>query len=98
MICRVDMHNSLHHARSTMRVVYSCDIGSTRKQPSNFGWARAESSVPKKFVGSRCIDLLVRNIASDAAKGNSIAIGFEAPAFLPVPHDPLNLSRSRDQE
>lgn len=41
---------------------------------------------------------MVDYLAKDATEGRSVAIGFEAPAFLPVPDDPLLLSRARDQE
>jgi hypothetical protein len=41
---------------------------------------------------------MVSRIASDAKKGMSVALGVEAPCFIPVPYDVGELSRGRKGE
>jgi hypothetical protein len=81
-----------------MRVVYACDIGTTLQNPPNFGWARVCPDLPADITGSRDIQQLVDSITGDASRGMSIAIGFEAPCFLPVPVESTEFSRARNRE
>lgn len=83
------------------RVVYACDVGSTRtdgrrRGGSGFGWARAES--PDRVEGGTSIDDLVACIREDMRAGRSIALGFEAPQFIPIPESSGELCRGRAGE
>lgn len=75
-----------------MRSIFAVDVGSLR----NVGWARFASSQPPE--GSRSLSDLVDRLAADAANGWSLALGFEAPGFLPVPENPTSLNRARPGE
>jgi len=74
-------------------VVYACDIGSIKRD--NFAWSRVVS-LETQPVASRDIDRLLDRIAVDVRSGASIALGFEAPLFIPVPlhSDDLNAGRT----
>ena len=77
------------------RVIYACDIGSTRS--GAFAWARVLPGLEKPRAG-KDIAALVRYLIADAEHGLSIALGFESPLFLPVPHSHEQLSRGRARE
>jgi hypothetical protein len=47
---------------------------------------------------SSYIDKLVQQLESDIRQGCSIALGFEAPLFIPVPEDWKDLSKGREGE
>lgn len=76
-------------------VVYACDIGSLKS--GTFAWARNASpdSAPAASVD---IDDLVAAVTRDVANGLPIALGFEAPLFLPVPDDSSQLNSGRTGE
>ncbi len=78
------------------RCIYACDIGSTRPTPSRFGWARVTPDKPNEVIGSSDIDKLVECLKRDLGDGRSIALGFEAPLFIPVPELASDLSKGRD--
>ena len=83
------------------RVVYACDVGSTRtdrrrRGQSGFGWARAVT--PERVEGGTSIDDLAVRIGEDMRAGCSIALGFEAPVFIPVPESSSDLCRGRAGE
>jgi len=85
------------------RVVYACDIGSTRPQGRNgrpaFAWARLLPNEGSKLVqGSSGIQYLVDRLELDIERGYSVALGFEAPLFIPVPQDSKDLSKGRRGE
>jgi len=85
------------------RVVYTCDIGSTRQQGRNtrpaFAWARLLPNEGSKLVqGSSDIEQLVERLELDIEQGYSVALGFEAPLFIPIPQDSKNLSKGRRGE
>ncbi len=44
------------------------------------------------------MDELIKLLVADAAAGRSLALGFEAPGFLPVPESALQLNRARPGE
>lgn len=70
------------------RVIYAVDVGSTRCKPGrtpNFAWARVEAVDPRRVVGSSDIDKLADRIVRDLQERQSVALGFEAPLFIPVP-------------
>lgn len=82
------------------RVIYACDVGSTlqqgRKAPA-FAWARLLPNEGSKSVqGSSDIQQLVKRLELDIEEGHSIALGFEAPLFIPVPEDWKGLSKGRE--
>jgi|SRR5215213_5402718 len=82
------------HSRSpTSRRIYVADVGSTLNDA--FGWAGTKPGSPEVW-GSRSIEALVVAMAADLRKGVSVALGLEAPLFLPIPEDARNLSRGRD--
>ncbi|CAN5654099.1 hypothetical protein BH24ACT22_BH24ACT22_06730 [soil metagenome] len=78
------------------RAIYACDVGSTRA--GNFGWVRVEPDTPKEIKGCSDICALVTKIKEDLEHGYSIALGFEAPLFIPVPQSADDLSRGRQGE
>jgi hypothetical protein len=84
----------------THRSIYAVDIGSTRLSRNStraFAWA-CVGKVPLE-QGVRCssdIDRLAKEIEQDLREGYSVALGFEAPLFIPVPMESERLSRGRD--
>lgn len=78
------------------RAIYACDIGSCRK--GNFAWARIGSQQSAKPSSSRDIEALVSFLQTDLTAGLNIALGFEAPLFVPVPKNPNEFGRSRAGE
>jgi hypothetical protein len=82
--------------QSVMRRVYACDVGSTKS--SNFGLARVAPDRPSEVVGSCSIDELLTSLKTDLCAGMSVALGFEAPLFIPVPEASGDLSRARAGE
>lgn len=78
------------------RAIYACDIGSVRA--GSFAWVRADPR-STRLVGSACIDSLVESLFQDITSGNrSVALGLEAPLFMPVPDDSQELNSGRDDE
>ncbi len=49
-------------------------------------------------TGSHDIEMLLQHLADDMKRGINIAIGFEAPLFIPIPTDATNLSKARSGE
>jgi hypothetical protein len=92
-LCRVETTYCEETAMSG-RVVYAFDVGGR----DNFGWTRREPSNPEDTVGSDDIATMVSRIAFDARNGMSIALGVEAPCFIPVPWNAENLNQQRNGE
>jgi hypothetical protein len=84
----------------TNRSIYAVDIGSTltdRNGNQAFAWASVGKTPLEE--GVRCssdINILAKEINHDLLEGYSVALGFEAPLFIPVPTDSERLSRGRD--
>jgi len=79
------------------RVIYACDIGSTRRQA--FAWARLLPNKGSQSIqGSSDIQQLVKRLELDIEQGYSVALGFEAPLFIPIPESSKDLSKGRDGE
>ena len=78
------------------KIVYACDVGSTKQ--NNFAWASAELTSAKLLGGSDDIDELIHRVATDLNDGNQVALGFEAPMFVPVPAAKSGLSSARANE
>jgi hypothetical protein len=83
------------------RVIYAVDIGSTRckagKTPK-FAWVQVDPSKPGSVVGSSDIGKLADWIIQDLQDRKSVALGFEAPLFIPVPEEASALSHGRKNE
>lgn len=75
--------------------IFAIDVGSTLSSPKTFAWAVKEPEAAA-ISGSQCIECLVECIAADLRRGDSVALGFEAPLFLPIPSDAKKLSRGRE--
>jgi hypothetical protein len=82
------------------RVIYACDVGTTRQGPHGpaFAWAKISPEEPTRVRVSQDIERLVADITSEIQKGKSVALGLEAPMFIPVPSSAENLSRGRAGE
>jgi len=83
------------------RVIYGVDIGSTRFIPGgtpNFAWARVDPDAPHVIDVSSSIQELADEVISDLKHGTSVALGFEAPLFIPVPEKASNLCHGREKE
>jgi hypothetical protein len=79
-------------------VIYAVDVGSTLS--NRFAWCRvddADSPFPSILLGT-CIEALAEAVAADLNDGKSVALGLEAPLFIPVPKDQAELSRRREGE
>ena len=77
-----------------MRSIYACDIGSIAR--GNFGWVRVTPEGAPQ--GSDSIDLLATWLNHDLASGFSVALGIEAPLFVPIPNDSHAIGRARQGE
>lgn len=78
------------------QVVYVVDVGSPNA--GSLGWARLELSGGKSPEGSTSIDSLVSCVRESLIAGDSVALGFESPLFLPEPEESADLCRSRRGE
>jgi hypothetical protein len=76
-------------------IAYACDIGSIKA--GSFAWAR-NCSPDETPTASVDIDDLIVSIVRDANAGMTIAIGFEAPLFMPVPDVSSDLNSGRNNE
>lgn len=77
-------------------VCYACDVGSTKSK--GFGWARFELDDGSQPIGSSEIDQLTHKLREDMSTGRSVALGFEAPLYMPVPEESRALSSGREDE
>lgn len=83
------------------RRIYAVDIGSTRSEPgrsSNFAWARVDPATPALVAASSDIEGLAKSVVADLVAHRHVALGFEAPLFMPVPDLASDLSRGRAHE
>ena len=69
-------------------VVAAVDVGSL----ANIGWWRVAGETAG---GGRDLDELVDALAADLNHGRSVALGFEAPIFVPLPAKAAGLCRQR---
>lgn len=80
-------------------MIYAIDVGSTLsgKKGTAFAWARVPPAggVP---LASQDLRALLDAITGDLHAGRHVALGFEAPLFIPVPDDETKLSRARAGE
>lgn len=75
------------------RRIYAVDVGSTLNGTA-FAWAATHPD-SEEVWGSRSIEPLVENMATDLRQGISVALGLEAPLFLPIPKNACDLSKGR---
>ncbi|MEZ4410044.1 MAG: hypothetical protein R3A52_26750 [Polyangiales bacterium] len=74
-------------------VLYACDVGSVRA--GTFAWARVEPGA-LTLTTSTSIDARVARLRDDLShRASGVALGFEAPLFLPEPEDSAALCRGR---
>lgn len=79
------------------RVFYACDVGTVDASNSRFGWARLAAEA-QKVAASSDIHALVSALVDDGSAGRPVALGFEAPGFLPIREDPARLAKAREGE
>lgn len=84
------------------RRIYAVDVGTTLPQrpdwKPHFAWASVDPEAPDVIVGSLSVELLGDWLVKDLTARRSVALGFEAPLFIPVPTAASNLCRSRNNE
>jgi hypothetical protein len=84
-----------------MRVVYACDVGSTKvnekTNENRFGWARLPEDQDQP-QGGKAIDKCLESLAADVKSGHHLALGMECPLFLPMPESSEDLSSGRQGE
>lgn len=80
-------------------MIYAIDVGSTIPKRSGvaFAWSAVDDNAREVRAGS-CPGDLVADIATRISQGESVALGIEAPLFIPVPSDKANLSKGRLNE
>ncbi|MGA3215767.1 MAG: hypothetical protein ABSD97_08790 [Acidimicrobiales bacterium] len=69
-------------------VVAAVDVGSL----ANIGWWRLADDIG---AGGRDLDELIEVLADDLNQNRSVALGFEAPIFVPLPVNKTGLCRQR---
>jgi hypothetical protein len=77
------------------RVIYVVDVGSPQ---AGLAWARLEVDHEALPTGSADLAFASERIAADLRSGAPVAIGFEAPGFLPVPIEISLLGKARTGE
>lgn len=90
----------MKHKANTRRI-YAADIGSTRCDRGaapKFAWVCIDPDHPDDVRGSSDIEAFAKSIATSLAAGISVAVGFEAPMFIPVPDEASDLCRGRAGE
>jgi hypothetical protein len=78
-----------------MHIIYACDIGSTLSKQPGFAWVRMVAGSNEPPAGNQNIDHLAERLRHDLAEGAAVALGFEAPLFIPVPKPDSSASLSR---
>lgn len=90
----------MHHEKTGKAIgprrIYAVNVGSTRQD--RFAWARVNPKRPEALVSSNSIELLSERLVADLQKHRSVALGFEAPLFIPVPTAASRLSKGRVSE
>lgn len=79
------------------RRAYAVDVGSTRR--GRFAWTRTIGRGTRwRVEGNASIGNLVDCLVDDLQANVAVALGFEAPMFIPVPDDTEGLGRGRAGE
>jgi hypothetical protein len=74
--------------------IYCADVGSVA---ANFGWAKVDRAGAVIDSGTG-IDVLAARVAADLDGGESIALGFECPLWVPLPAESGLLGKARPGE
>ena len=78
-------------------MVYAVDVGSIRR--GHLGWAgRGVEAHDDAWESGVDLDTLVAAVGVTLDKGTSVALGFECPLFIPVPHEQIRLGGARTNE
>lgn len=87
-------------------IIYGVDIGSTQRD--RFAWCRLDPTSDTTYCLSKTtskgteeiepIDELVTSLKQDIENNLKIALGLEAPLYLPIPESAKGLSKGRDNE
>jgi hypothetical protein len=77
------------------RVVYAVDVGAPG---SGLAWARVAPHAGQVLCGSTDYDLFLEQLVRDLRADLPVALGFEAPLFLPVASAIADLTRARRNE
>jgi hypothetical protein len=80
-------------------MIYAVDVGSTLAGRNGvaFAWAKVPREGGQPLVSTDPLDL-ADALTVDLGSGRSVALGLEAPLFIPVPMDVDRLSRGRENE
>lgn len=79
------------------RVAIMCaDIGSVRS--GNFGWYGINADGEAFMGDSSSIEQFAIAVAMTLSGGDSVALGFECPLFVPLRDDPMLLTKARNGE
>ncbi len=80
-------------------MIYAVDVGSTIPKHGGvaFAWSGVDDAGREVRTGSSP-GTLAGEIASRIKNGESVALGIEAPLFIPVPPDEADLSKGRENE
>ncbi len=74
--------------------VFCADVGSIARD--SFAWARRiPSSDGEELHRPESIESLAASVVHALHDGEPVALGFEAPLFIPVPEDPSRLGKAR---
>lgn len=73
------------------RTIYAVDVGSPK---NGLAWARLRED-ERTPTGGVDLNMLCSAMASDLVEGRAVAIGFEAPVFLPVAREAEDLCKAR---
>ena len=85
----VDHRRSFYGDAMGSLVVAAVDVGA----PKNIGWWREDGDEPGR--GGTSLDELAALLSEDLAAGRSVALGFEAPMFIPRPVSADRLNKAR---
>lgn len=81
-------------SNESLNRIYVVDVGSPKR---GLAWAKAETTTNESVGGTDLVDLCQR-MADDIRGGTPIALGFEAPVFLPVAESWVDLCKGRPGE
>ena len=85
------------HPPGKRRRVYAVDVGSTLS--GGFGWTRIDPDVEDATpAGNGSIANLCMRLVEDLNERRNVALGLEAPLFIPVPKGADDLSKGRANE
>jgi hypothetical protein len=80
-------------------MIYAVDVGSTLpgRKGIAFAWAKVAEEGHQPVANTDPAEL-ASSVSADLRSGHSVALGLEAPLFIPVPRDVHQLSRGREND